>query len=328
MNPAAVKTPFVEPTLACGNCRETMQRVTLPGHYGMPVELDLCAGCHLVWFDSTEGARLSGPAVLSLIGTMAESQSLPHAALTDAVRCPHCSGGLKTIHNQTRWGQLLQLECLKHHGVYQSFAQFLQGKGLLRPMSLADRNKLLASEGRIDCVNCGADVALEDDACRYCRSVPSLLDVARLAHALDPEGALAPQAVHAAHAEQAALQCGACGAALPAGQSVSCAQCHATLAISRLKDAHARVADLAAALKAHAAKPAPEIVKRRLDALAGDLPRRREWVADMQADAQKRSRVDDEFDWGSLFSSGTNPVRAVLIALAIWFVWYFWPRGG
>ena len=46
----------------------------------------------------------------------------------------------------------------------------------------------------------------------------------------------------------------------------------------------------------------------------------------MQADAQKRSRLDEEFDWGSLFSRGTNPVRAVFIALAIWFVWYFWPR--
>ena len=328
MNPAAVKTPFVEPTLTCGNCRQPMQRVTLPGHYGLPVEIDLCAGCHLVWFDSTEVARLSGPAVLGLIGTMAEAQSLPHAALSDAVRCPRCSGGLKTIHNQTRWGQLLQLECVKHHGVYQSFAQFLQSKGLLRPMSLADRNKLLASQGRIDCVNCGADVALGDDACRYCRSVPSLLDVARLARALDPEGALAPRAVHAAPAEQAAMQCGACGAALPPGQSLSCAHCHATLAISRLADAHARVADLAAALQAHAAKPAPEVVKRRIAALQADMPRQREWVAEMQAGAQRGRQRDDDFDWSSLFSSGTNPVRAVFIALAIWFAWYFWPRGG
>ena len=323
---AAVKTPFVDAALPCGNCRTPMQRLTLAGHYGLPVELDLCAGCHLVWFDSTEAARLSGPAVLNLIGTMAHAQSLPHEALSTAIRCPRCTSGLKTVHNQTRWGQLLQLECLNRHGAYQSFAEFLQGKGLLRPMSLADRHRLIEQVGRIDCVNCGSAIALGDEHCPYCRSVASLLDVARLAHALDPEGALKPQAVHELKAQQAAMQCGACGAALPPGQSVSCAQCHATLAVSRLTEAHARVEELSAVLKAHAAKPGPEVVKRRLDALNADLPRRREWVADMQADAQKRSRLDDEFDWGSLFSRGTNPVRAVFIALAIWFVWYFWPR--
>ena len=34
--------------------------------------------------------------------------------------------------------------------------------------------------------------------------------------------------------------------------------------------------------------------------------------------------VGEERDWTSLFSSGTNPVRAVLIALVIWFVWWYW----
>ena len=324
---SAFKTPFVETALQCGNCREPMHRLALPSHYGLPVDLDLCAGCHLIWFDTTEAARLSGPSVLTLIGTMAQAQSLPHAALRANVRCPRCSSGLKTVHNQTRWGPLLQLECLNRHGAYQSFAQFLQGKGLLRPMSLPDRNKMLERAGRIDCVNCGAAIGLHDEVCPYCQSVASVLDVARLAQSLDPEGALAPQPVNQLEPRQAALQCGACGAALPPGQLMSCAHCGATLAVSRLAEAHARVEELSAALKAHAAKPAPEVVKRRLDALSADLPRRREWVAEMEAGTQKRSGLDEEFDWGSLFSKGTNPVRAVFIALAIWFAWYFWPRG-
>ena len=324
---SAFSTPFAEAALQCGNCREPMQRVTLPSHYGMPVELDLCAGCHLVWFDTTEGARLSGRSLLTLIGQMAQMQSRPHEVLRGEVRCPRCSRGVSLVHNQTRWGQSLQLACLANrHGAYQSFAEFLQEKGLLRPMTLADRNQLLASAGRIDCVNCGADIGLHDEHCPYCRSVPNVLDVARLAHALDPEGALAPQPVHQAQKEQAAMQCGACGAALPPGQRLSCAHCGATLAVSRLAEAHARVDELAAALSAHAARPAPEVVKRRLDALRADIPRRREWVADMQTDARQGSRLNEEFDWASLFSSGTNPMRAVFVALAIWFVWYFWRR--
>lgn len=324
---SAFSTPFVEVPLACGNCREPMRRLTLPSHYGMPVELDLCAGCHLVWFDTTETARLGGPALLSLIGEMAKLQSLAHEVLRPKAGCPRCGSALKTVHNQTRWGRSLQLECLNRHGAYQSFAQFLQEKGLLRPMSIADRKQLLAAAGRIDCVNCGAAIGLDDTECAHCRSVPSLLDVARLARALDPEAALAPHAVHAVGAQQAAMQCIACGAALPAGQWLSCAQCGATLAVSRLAEAHARVDELAPALRAHAAKPAPNVVKRRLDALGQDMPRRRAWAAEMEASARQRPEREDDFDWSSLFSRGTNPVRAVFIALAIWFVWYFWPRG-
>ena len=301
-----------------------MQRVTLASHYGLPVELDLCAGCHLVWFDTIESVRIGGAALLTLIGHMARAQTLAHQVIRGDARCPRCAGGLKTVHNQTRWGRSLQLDCPNRHGTYQSFGQFLHEKGLLRPMSSVDRNTLLASAGRIDCVNCGADIGLADAACPHCRSVPSLLDVARLARALDPEGALAPHAVHLTPAQQGAMQCGACGSALASGQSLSCAQCGATLAVSRLGEAHARVEQLAPALRAHAAKPSPETVKRRLDALRADVPRRRQWVAEMEADARQQGR--DEPDWGSMFGRGTNPVRAVFIALAIWFVWYFWPR--
>ncbi len=316
-----------EPAIACGNCHEPMRQLLLPGHYGRSVEIDLCSHCHLVWFDQTETARLSGSALLELIGAMAGSQSLPHRTLDPKAGCARCGATLKTVHNRSRWGQSLHLECRAGHGAYQTFSQFLQEKGLLRPMSRIDRARLIEKQGRIDCVNCGASVGRDEQTCSYCGSVPSLLDVARLSRALDPEGALEPQPVHRDAASQQALQCGACGAALPPGLSVDCAQCGATLAISRLAEAHDRVATLGPALRAHAAKPAPEVIKRRLEALDTDLPRRREFAAKMEAEAAARHgrhRFGEEMDWGDLFSGGTNPLRAVLIALAIWFVWYFW----
>lgn len=316
-----------EPEIACGNCRATMQRLMLPGHYGRSVEIDLCSHCHLVWFDQTETARLSGPALLDLVGAMAGTQSLPHRTLDPKAGCARCGAALKTVHNRSRWGQSIQLECRAGHGAYQSYAQFLQEKGLWRPMSRIDRARLVAKHGHIDCVNCGAAIGKADETCPYCASVPGVLDVARLARALDPEGVIEPQAVHRDAARSQALQCGACGAALPPGQSVDCAQCGATLAVSRLAEAHERVATLGPALRAHAAKPAPEVVKRRLEALDADLPRRREFAAKMEAEAsQRRSHggFGDDFDWSDLFGSGTNPLRAVLIALVIWFVWYFW----
>ena len=302
-----------------------MQRLVLPGHYGRSVEIDVCGGCHLVWFDLTETARLTGTALLELIACMAASQSLPHELLRKDAGCARCGGRLNTVHNRSRWGASLQLECVAKHGAYQSFAQFLQEKGLLRPMSRIDRARLLEQAGRIDCVNCGGAISAQDESCSYCRSVASLLDVARLARALDPEDAIGPQAVHRTPAQQSAMQCGACGAALPAGQALGCAQCGATLAVSKLAEAHERVNELAPALRAHAQKPAPEVVKRRLDALGTDIARRRDWVRGMEANTRhEHTSLGDDADWRSLFSRGTNPLRAVFVALLIWFVWRYW----
>jgi hypothetical protein len=299
-----------------------MRQLALDGHYQRQVDLDLCAACHLVWFDLSESARLGGPALLELIDQMAAAQRLPHVPLGEHAACPRCQGHVKAVHNLTRWGASLQLECLQRHGAYQSFAQYMQEKGLLRPMSHLDRAHLLAQAGRVDCVNCGAALGAGDENCPYCQSVPSLLDVARLAHALDPEGALAPQPVLSTKPHQEAMQCAACGAALPPGQTITCTQCGATLAISRLADAVQRVDVLGPALRAHALKPAPEVVKRRFAELDADLPRRREWIRDMEAESRGAWRSDDGRDeWRALFSGKTKPWRAVLLVLATWIVW-------
>lgn len=323
----AMHAPTLAPaTPACGNCGEPMHVVVLAGHYGRPVELDLCPPCHLIWFDQTETARLTGAGLLTLIGAMAQAQALPHVALGDAARCPRCSGALKTVHNRSRWGASMQFECLRGHGAYQTFTLFLQEKGLLRVMSRLDRVQLLQRQGRIDCVNCGAPVGADDAACPACRSVPSLLDVARLARALDPEEALAPQPVHGLRASQAALQCAACGAALPPGQTLACGHCGATLAITRLAEAHDHVAALGAALRAHDQQPSPEVVKRRVQKLEADMPRRRAWAADMEAEARATAGGDPDarLGWTGWELARTHPVRALAIALLLWFLWWVW----
>jgi Zn-finger nucleic acid-binding protein len=115
----------------------------LAGHYGSVVEIDLCGPCHLVWFDVVESARLAGPGLLALIGAMAAAQALPHQPLRPDLACPQCRTAVRTVHNRTRWGRSLQLECPQHHGAWQSFGEFLNEKGLLRPMSSADRARAL-----------------------------------------------------------------------------------------------------------------------------------------------------------------------------------------
>lgn len=294
-----------------------MQVLALPGHYGSAVEIDLCAPCHLVWFDSVESARLSGPGLLALIGEMARAQTLAHQALRPDLPCPHCRATLRTVHNRTRWGPSLQLECPQHHGAYQSFAQFLSEKGLLRAMRSTDRARVLQRDGVLHCVNCGGAFGAQDATCPWCTAAPAVVDVARLAHALDPEGATAGHAVHRTAARKSALACQACGAPVGEDAAWACAQCGATLTTPGLAEAHRHVAALAPALQAHAAKPAAHVVRQRLAAQEPALQRQRERAAAMQAEADTAlgRTVEPAGDgwWNQRYPAWLLAVAAVLL---------------
>jgi hypothetical protein len=242
-----------------------MQALALAGHYGSTVEIDLCAPCHLVWFDTVESARLAGPGLLALVGAMAEAQSLAHQPLRPQLPCPRCNAPVRTVHNQTRWGRSLQRECPERHGAWQSFAQFLSERGLLRTMTPA--------------------IGQADAACPWCTAQPAVVDVARLARALDVEGATRDHAVHRTAQRATARGCQACGAPLADGTAWHCAQCGATLTAPGLAAAHRAVLALEPALRAHAAKPAAHVVRERLAAQEPALQRQRARTAAMQAEA-------------------------------------------
>lgn len=302
-------------TLTCGNCKDRLQVLQLAGHYGSRVEIDLCPPCHLVWFDAIESARLASPGLLGLVGEMAAAQTLAHRPLQTSGEgqpsppCPRCRGPVRTVFNQTRWGKSQQLECVHKHGAYQSFAQFLSEKGLLRPMNSADRARALQQPDGLHCVNCGGGISAQESGCPWCGSTPALFDVARLAEALDPEGATAGHAVHGIQRRSSALGCQACGAALPseAGRSGwTCPNCEATVTTPGLAEAHRILSALGPALQAHAQRPAPHVVQQRLAAQQGGLQRQRERAAEMQAEAdvalgRTRPHTRDVADaWGVL----------------------------
>lgn len=302
-----------------------MRVMALPGHYGRSVELDLCPACHLVWFDGVETANLTGPGLLALIGEMAAAQRLPHQPLRADLGCLRCRTALRTVHNRSRWGPSLQLACPQRHGAYQSFAQFLSEKGLARLMSSADRARLLQRDGVLHCINCGGGFGATASDCPWCRSVAAVIDIARLAQALDPEGATTGHAVHHTPTARAGRNCLACGSALPSADAFACGHCGATLAAAGLADAHRQIEALGPALRAHADKPAPEVVKRRLAAQEPAMVRQREWAAGMQAEADAAGgRNDGQHRWGDIdlpFSPWTVAV-ALLFALLAWWGWF------
>lgn len=272
--------------LACANCRQPMQVLALQGHYGRPVEIDLCAACHLLWFDSIESARLTGPSLLRLLRQGVQAQREPHRPFRDA-RCPRCAGPLKSVHNRSRFGATVQHECLRGHGTVQTFAQFLAEKGLIRPPLPADRTALaLRGAESLACLNCGAPMRPDDLTCAHCDSPLAIFDVARLAAALDPEGATEPMSVHRMPGERRMPACHACGAPTTLDGRIDCGHCGATLVVGRLEHALAAVGTIEAALTAHQSRPAPHVRSRRLRRLQTDLDRRRDFNREMQASAQ------------------------------------------
>lgn len=299
-----------------------MHRLALAGHYGRQVEIDLCFPCHLLWFDSLESVRLAGAGMLSLIGEMALGQKEPHHLLGGAAKCPRCDGALKTVHNQSRWGPTLQLECLRGHGSYQTFAQYLSEKGLIRALSVADRARLAAQPNGLHCLNCGGVIGSRDERCAYCDSLPGLFDVARLARALDPEGATEKHAVHATAARHKALACLACGAPLPDGQTAHCGHCGATLAVGSLAEAHGAVKVLEQALRDHASKPAPHVVVRRLAALDANLARQRENAKEMERQSAGYAEPDDRGFWDDLREQPVGVAVMAGLLLVLWMLFY------
>jgi len=235
--------------------------------------------------------------------------------LRENVECACCAGALKPVHNRSRWGRSVQLECKRRHGAYQSFAQFLSEKGFVRPLSSADRALLTLPTGSFDCLNCGASLGPADPRCSYCDTLPGVFDVARLARALDPEGATEGHAVREVAAHSTTLHCLACGAPLPPGPAMQCGHCGATLAVGRLAEAHAAVKGLESALRAHQHQPAAHVRARRLERLRDDLPRRRTWVRDMEASAGAQHDASDDDSLEELFE---DPPHKRWVAWLTW----------
>ena len=308
---------------ACSNCGQALRVLALQGHYGRALELELCAPCHLVWFDSIEAAQLAGPSLQKLVGEMAAAQTLAHTPMRPQMACLRCRGPLRTVHNPSRFGSSLQLECAQRHGAWQSFGQFLQQKGLVRPMSSVDRHRALQRDGAIHCVNCGGGIGQADTECPWCTSVPAVVDVARLASALDPEGATRQHAVHQRRGDAGALNCQACGAAQSGDAGWLCDTCGATLTAPGLAEAHRQVSALGPALAAHAQRPAPQVVQERLARQQPALDRQRERARSMQTEADERmgrvpppqrEREDALADWlqgaaGDVLHAATRVLR-------------------
>ena len=202
-----------------------MDALLLAAHDGRVVEVDHCRACRLVWFDQLESVQLAGLGWIHLLRELQQGMGLAlPAARPEGLSCPHCSAGLKTVLNRSRYGEFTAQECPQGHGHVHSHVGVMAERGLVRPLGPADRAAIRHGHLTWECLNCGAPAEGEATACRFCESPLLLLDLPRLAHALTrrPQcDALAPK--QGAH--PLAWSCVACGAALDPNREHTCGYC-------------------------------------------------------------------------------------------------------
>jgi DNA-directed RNA polymerase subunit RPC12/RpoP len=207
-----------------------MRAEHLTAHYEKKVEVDLCHGCRLVWFDERESLRLSGLGWIELLGRLQHDTAAPAAWAGKPLGCARCRRPLQAQSNRTRYGRFFSNRCSAGHGTLQSQALLLAERGLVREPTAHERGAMAAEQRDWLCLNCGGPIGAGAARCAYCTTPVLMYDLPRLADSLRPHAA------YRANVEQGRLDawaCHACGQALDPTRDAACAQCgHPVLALA------------------------------------------------------------------------------------------------
>lgn len=162
---------------------------TLDGHLGTQVQIDLCAGCHVIWFDHLESLRLSPGGTLQLFRLIGGGRQSRPSPPRDPLTCPRCDVRLLLTNDRQRNTPFQYWRCGREHGRLITFFEFLREKDFIRPLSADQLASLRQNVQMINCSNCGAAIDLAHDAaCAHCGTPISTLDleqISRMANQLE-----------------------------------------------------------------------------------------------------------------------------------------------
>ena len=155
-----------------------MTTMSLEGHLGKQLEVDLCAGCQAFWFDEFESLQLAPGSTLKLMKFIGEGSAAGKPPLPDVLRCPRCDVRMKLARDMQRNTRFSYWRCGSEHGRFIGFLEFLKEKNFIRTLTPGQIKELRQNVQFVSCSNCGASVDLEKaSACAYCRSPISMLDM-------------------------------------------------------------------------------------------------------------------------------------------------------
>ena len=109
-----------------------MTALTLDGHLGTKVELDLCPTCQVIWFDHLESLKLSSGRDASSLPPDRRTQTAV-AVREEPLKCPRCDLRLLLTNDRQRNTPFRYRRCAREHGRLITFFDFLREKDFVRP---------------------------------------------------------------------------------------------------------------------------------------------------------------------------------------------------
>ena len=154
--------------------------MTLDGHQGRPVAIDLCTGCQALWFDKYESLQLAPGSTLRLMKLIGESASRVPTQFSVSMRCPRCVQTLRQTQDMQRNTRFTYFRCLGGHGRFIRFFEFLREKNFISPLSEQQIGELRLHIQIVNCSSCGGPIDLAAGSlCPHCKSPVSVLDMKR-----------------------------------------------------------------------------------------------------------------------------------------------------
>lgn len=165
----------------CPSCAVEMPALTLEGQLETQIDLNVCRGCQVIWFDRYESLRLSPGSTLQLFRLIGEGRRARPAPPREPMKCPRCGIRLLITHDRQRNTPFVYWRCGRDHGKLITFFDFLREKDFIRPLSPAQLADLRRNVQTVGCSNCGAPIDLgRDTVCRHCGTPLSTLDLKQI----------------------------------------------------------------------------------------------------------------------------------------------------
>jgi Zn-finger nucleic acid-binding protein len=171
--------------VTCAGCGNETTPLSLDGHYGRGLTIDVCHACNGVWFDGHEDLHLAPTGVVALFEAMGQAAARARTAMANRKVCPRCQTGLLRAHDRVRDTHYEFFRCTQGHGRFMTFAAFLRARHFVRDLSPAEVRELRVRVAVIKCVNCGASVDVRaHSACAFCQSPVAVIDEGQLTRTL------------------------------------------------------------------------------------------------------------------------------------------------
>ncbi len=149
------------------------------------LDVDVCATCQAIWFDTFESLQLTPGATLALFREIHAAQREATRPLVPPLNCPRCDTVLAATQDLQHTTRFSYYRCRYGHGRLTPFFQFMREKSFIRPLDARELARLAQNVKTIRCSSCGAPVDLATSTtCSYCKSPLMVLDPAAVSRTL------------------------------------------------------------------------------------------------------------------------------------------------